>query len=89
MRVLVVISPLIAYPITYRICKELQHTQGSGKRKTANIVTRSEDGEYIVTSSPVYVDDVHHGLAAVEVPRFISPAPDEESETSGTRVVER
>jgi ubiquinol-cytochrome c reductase cytochrome b subunit len=89
MRILVFLLPLIAYPITYKICMELQGTHGSGKRKTANVVTRTEEGEYVATPSPVYVDDVHSGLAAMEVPRFIAPASEEEPEASGTRIVER
>jgi len=48
MRVLVVITPLISYPVTYKICKELQAAKG-GKRKVANTVTRSEEGEYVAT----------------------------------------
>ena len=89
MRVLVVITPLISYPVTYKICKELQASKGSGKRKVANTVTRSEEGEYVATPAPVYVDDMHSDLAAMEVPRFIAPSPDEVEEGSGTRVVER
>ena len=89
MRVLVVIVPIITFPITYKICKELQESHGGGKRKTANTVTRSETGEYVATPSPVYVDDLHSGLAATEVPRFISPLPEEVEEVSGTRIVER
>jgi ubiquinol-cytochrome c reductase cytochrome b subunit len=89
MRVLVFVSPLIAYPITYKICKEMQTTRGSGKRKTPGVVTRTEEGEYVSTPSPVYVDDLHSAPAAVEVPRFIFPSPEEPEEVGGTRVVER
>jgi ubiquinol-cytochrome c reductase cytochrome b subunit len=89
MRVLVFVTPLLAYPITYKICKELQAVHGSGKRKTPNAVTRTEHGEYVATPTPVYVDDVHHDLEATEVPRFIAPAPEETEELSGTRVVDR
>jgi ubiquinol-cytochrome c reductase cytochrome b subunit len=89
MRVLVFVTPLIAYPVTYKICKELQGVHGSGKRKTPNAVSRTEQGEYVATPTPAYVDDVHHGLEATEVPRFIAPEPDEAEELSGTRVVER
>jgi ubiquinol-cytochrome c reductase cytochrome b subunit len=89
MRVLVVITPLISYPVTYKICKELQASKGSGKRKVANTVTRSEEGEYIATPAPVYVDDMHSDLAAMQVPRFIAPSPDEDEEGSGTRIVQR
>jgi hypothetical protein len=32
-----------------------------------------------------YVDDVHHGAAAIEVPRFIAPEPDEEPKSRAAR----
>jgi len=89
MRVLVFVTPLIAYPVTYKICKELQGVHGSGKRKTPNAVTRTHEGEYVATPTPVYVDDVHHDLEPAEVPRFIAPEARESEEASGTRVVER
>ena len=88
MRVLVLISPFVAYPITYKICKEIQGVKGGGKRKTANIVTRTADGEYIATPAPAYIDDQHHDLAPTKVPTFII-ADSEETGESGTRTVER
>jgi ubiquinol-cytochrome c reductase cytochrome b subunit len=89
MRILVVLLPLITYPVTYKICKELQHTHGGGKRKTPGVVTRTSEGEYVSVPSPTYVDDLHRAPAATEVPRYIFPDEDEEEETSGTRVVDR
>jgi hypothetical protein len=59
MRYLTVLVPLIAYPITYKICKELQAVHGGGKRKTPNVVTRTSEGEYPRRPRRVYVDDVH------------------------------
>jgi ubiquinol-cytochrome c reductase cytochrome b subunit len=88
MRILVVISPFIAYPITYKIAKEIQLLKGGGKRKTANVVTRTAEGEYVATPSPVYVDDLHHELAATEVPTFIEPRVEVPTE-GGVRTVTR
>jgi ubiquinol-cytochrome c reductase cytochrome b subunit len=88
MRVLVIITPLIAYPLTYKICLELQGIKRGGKRKTPNVVTRSVEGEYIATPTPTYSEDADHELHATPVPTFIedeSPSPAE----SGVRTVER
>jgi ubiquinol-cytochrome c reductase cytochrome b subunit len=88
MRILVLISPFVAYPLTYRICKEMQGTRGAGKRKTANVVTRTAEGEYVAVPAPAYADDVADDLEPTEVPRFIdeseAPAPE-----SGVRIIER
>ncbi len=89
MRVLVLISPFVAYPITYKICKELQGVEGAGKRKTANVVTRTAEGAYVAEPAPAYPDDVREELEPVEVPRFIESASSAEPETSGVRTVER
>ncbi len=88
MRILVVLSPFIAYPITYKIAKEIQLLKGGGKRKTANVVSRTAEGEYVATPSPVYVDDLHHELAATEVPTFIEPSVDVPTD-GGVRTVTR
>ena len=88
MRILVIISPFVAYPITWKICKELQAVKGGGKRKTTNVVTRSADGEYVATPAPVYVDDLHSELEASQVPKFIVEEPDEQNE-SGVRTTDR
>jgi ubiquinol-cytochrome c reductase cytochrome b subunit len=88
MRVLVFVLPAIAYPITYKICKEMQGVAGAGKRKTTNIVTRTAEGEYIAVPAPTYVDDAPHELGPVTVPTFINDdAPS--GDDSGIRTVER
>jgi ubiquinol-cytochrome c reductase cytochrome b subunit len=90
MRVLVLVSPFIAYPITYKICKEMQGIKGGGKRKTTNVVTRTHEGEYLASAAPVYVDDLPSELEPTEVPRFISPTPNEPDVAEpGARIVER
>jgi ubiquinol-cytochrome c reductase cytochrome b subunit len=88
MRILVILSPFVAYPITWKICKEVQGVKGGGKRKTTNVVTRTAGGEYVATAAPVYVDDAHSELEATPVPMFILEEPDEPGE-SGVRTAER
>jgi ubiquinol-cytochrome c reductase cytochrome b subunit len=88
MRVLCLIAPIVAYPITYKICKELQGFKGAGKRKTPNVVVRTAQGEYVATSAPVYVDDMHYGLDPTVVPTFITADAKEPSD-SGVRIAER
>ena len=88
MRVLCVVTPILAYPITYKICRELQAVKGGGKRKTPNVVSRTTEGQYVATPSPAYVDDVPQHLEPTEVPQFITVDADQSGE-SGVRVVER
>jgi len=88
MRVLCIIVPFIAYPITVRICREMQGVRGAGKRKTANVVTRTSEGEYVATPAPVYVDDRHDYVEPVAVPEVIYAEPTE-VEDPGVRTVER
>jgi len=92
MRVLCLVTPFLAYPITYKICREMQGVEGAGKRKTTNVVTRTAEGEYLATPAPVYVDDqVHeHEADAVPVPTFVAEAAEDEAQgPSGVRRVER
>jgi ubiquinol-cytochrome c reductase cytochrome b subunit len=88
MRILAIAVPIITYPVTYKICKELQAVHGAGKRKTPNIVSRTSEGEYVATATPVYSEDAHHELEPTVVPTFIEEVPDEPVE-SGVRTVER
>ena len=86
MRVLTFLVPLITYPVAYYLAKEMQHAPGSGKRKTANVVTRSATGEYIAVPAPAYDEDMHHELEATAVPTFIEPDP---SSDTGVRKAPR
>ena len=88
MRILVLVSPFIAYPITYKICKELQGLHGGGKRKTPNLVMRTAEGAYVAVPTPAYGDDVPPELEPETVPTFIEPEAEERLE-SGVRTVER
>jgi ubiquinol-cytochrome c reductase cytochrome b subunit len=96
MRVLVIVIPLLSYPLTYRIAKEMQGVVGVGKRKVTNVVVRTDAGEYVATPAPVYVDDAHHELNPVPVPTFIegieseaTDVPDALETAPGVRRVER
>ncbi len=88
MRILVLVSPFIAYPITYKICKEMQGYHGAGTRKTPNVVTRTAEGAYVAAPTPAYGDDAPRELEPEPVPTFIEPEPEERRE-SGVRTVER
>ena len=79
MRILCIVMPVLAYPVTYKICREMQGFAGAGKRKTTNIVTRTAGGEYVATPAPVYVDDLHHEHEpdAVPVPTYVVDSDEE------------
>jgi ubiquinol-cytochrome c reductase cytochrome b subunit len=53
-RWLLLIVPVIAFPVTYKICKELQETPEAGKRKSFNIVIRSAEGGYTTVPAEEY-----------------------------------
>jgi len=53
-RVLCVVVPLVVYPVTYKICTEMSHTRGAGKRKRYNIIVRGEDGGYSAITAEEY-----------------------------------
>ncbi len=91
MRILVLISPFVAYPIAYKIAKELHETKGGGRRKVTNVVTRTESGEYVAVPAPAYVDDVREELEPTPVPVFIEETEPtgEDDASGGVRVVER
>ncbi|HUD69267.1 MAG TPA: ubiquinol-cytochrome c reductase cytochrome b subunit [Acidimicrobiales bacterium] len=71
MRVLTVIVPVIAYFLTYKICKELQAVPGAGKRKVVNVVRMTEDGEYVATPVAPPQELADHELDAEPVPELI------------------
>jgi ubiquinol-cytochrome c reductase cytochrome b subunit len=93
MRILCIVVPILAYPVTYKICREMQGFSGAGKRKTTNIVTRTTAGEYLATPAPVYVDDLahEHEHDAVPVPTFVVDDEDtvDAEDMSGVRRIPR
>ena len=91
MRILCIVLPIISYPITYKICREMQGFAGAGKRKTANVVSRTTEGEYLAAPAPVYVDDmVHeHEHDALPVPTYVLEGEAEAAESGGVRRIPR
>ncbi len=53
-RIACIAVPIIAFPVTYKICKEIQAAPGAGSRKRHNIVVRSAEGGYDVVPSDEY-----------------------------------
>ena len=91
MRILVILVPVLAYPITLRICKELQQVPEGGKRKRANVVMRSAEGAYTTVPAEQRPGDGHHELPAEPVPTFIDLDEDDgaDSTDEGVRRVDR
>ena len=52
MRILVVVTPFVCYFVTWKICLEMQALPNAGRRKVANVVTLTEEGEYVATPMP-------------------------------------
>jgi len=57
--------------LTHKICQELQASQGAGKRKRANVVTRTPDGEYLSAPAEPRPGDEHVDLEPEPVPDFL------------------
>jgi ubiquinol-cytochrome c reductase cytochrome b subunit len=83
MRVLVIVVPFVSYGITYLICKELQALPGAGKRKRMNVVTLTDEGEYVATPVPPSRNDEHVELEPEPVPGRIEPAAMGDASTDG------
>jgi ubiquinol-cytochrome c reductase cytochrome b subunit len=71
MRVLVILVPLITYPVTLKICQELATAPGAGKRKRSNVVSRTAEGEYLAVTAEQRPGDEHEELDAEPIPDFI------------------
>jgi ubiquinol-cytochrome c reductase cytochrome b subunit len=84
-RIAIFVVPVIAGLVTWRICIEMQHASGIGKRKRAVIVSRSETGEYTTTPAPGRVDADVVELDAAPVPVLIDmdSAPEPEPVGAG------
>jgi ubiquinol-cytochrome c reductase cytochrome b subunit len=88
-RFAVVVVPIITYFITYKICQEMRHAEGIGKRKRAAVVMRSAEGEYTTVPSAARPGDGHEELEAVPVPTYIDLVPPELATGAGVRRVMR
>ncbi len=84
-RVACVAVPLVVGPVTYKICKELQHTPNAGKRKRHTIIVRSAEGAYTSVDAEEYPGYVSAELEPVGIehvdlePALASAAPAEET----------
>jgi len=74
-RIAVIVVPIVAYFITYQLCREMQGVGGIGKRKRAVVVRLSAEGEYTTTPTPPRPDDVHSELEPEPVPVRIDIEP--------------
>jgi ubiquinol-cytochrome c reductase cytochrome b subunit len=74
-RIATVVVPIIAAPVAYQLCLEMQGVHGFGKRKRAVVVTRSTDGEYSTVTSAPRPDDEHVEMDPEPVPGRIDVEP--------------
>jgi len=74
-RVLVFLVPAIVYPVTYRICKELQQVPTSGKRRRPNVVVRSPEGGYSTIRTEVRPGDAVPEIEALPLDEGIELVP--------------
>jgi ubiquinol-cytochrome c reductase cytochrome b subunit len=88
-RFAVVIAPIIAYFVTYKICLEMRAAEGIGKRKRAVIIERSTTGEYTTVETEPRPGDGSEELDAIPVPTFIDLVPPELATGEGVRRVMR
>jgi ubiquinol-cytochrome c reductase cytochrome b subunit len=70
-RFAVVLAPIIAYYVTFKICHEMRDAEGVGKRKRAVIIERTPSGEYHTVPTLERPGDEHHELDAIPVPTYI------------------
>jgi ubiquinol-cytochrome c reductase cytochrome b subunit len=70
MRILVVVTPFVCYFVAWKICHELQAVPTGGRRKVANVVTLTAEGEYVATPMPP-PPGTHRDLDPEPVPALI------------------
>jgi ubiquinol-cytochrome c reductase cytochrome b subunit len=83
-RVAVVVVPIVAAWVTWRICIEMQGVSGVGQRKRAMVVSRTASGEYVAVPSEPRPGDEHRELEATPVPTRIELEPETVGAGSGT-----
>ncbi len=88
-RVAVIVAPIIGYFVAYKICQEMRAAEGIGKRKRAQIVTRSATGEYSTHPAGDRPGDGVEELDAIPVPTHIDLVPPELATEAGVRRVMR
>lgn len=75
-RVCVILVPIVAGLVAWRICIEMQHTPGAVRRKRAVIVSRTPQGEYVAVPSEPRPGDEHVELTPEPVPVRIDVEPE-------------
>ena len=75
-RVAVVVVPIVAGLVAWRICIEMQHTPGAVRRKRAMVVSRTAQGEYVAVPSEPRPGDEHVELTPEPVPVRIEIEPE-------------
>ncbi len=75
-RIACIVVPIVVFPVTYKICREIQETPGAGSRKRPNIVVRTAEGGYEVVPSEEYP-------GYVEREPDLEPVPVEEVDVVG------
>jgi hypothetical protein len=88
-RFFVVLAPIVAYYLTFKICHEMIAAEGIGRRKRALVVSRSTEGAYSTVESDLRPGDGHDELEAIPVPAFIDTTDRELVTASGVRRVIR
>jgi ubiquinol-cytochrome c reductase cytochrome b subunit len=92
-RFAVLVVPIVAFFVTWRLCLDMAGTEGAGRRKRANVVIRSAGGEYEVEKSAGRPGDGYGELEPAPVPTFVEltdrPQPVGAGEASGVRRIPR
>jgi ubiquinol-cytochrome c reductase cytochrome b subunit len=90
-RVLCVVVPIVVFPVTYKICKEMQAAPTVGRRKRFNTVVRSSEGGYEAVPTAEYAGYVQAELEPVDVDNvdLESANADPNPPTEGVTRVER
>ncbi len=70
-RALVIFVPIVVFPITYKICIELQHQHRPTKTKRHNVVIRSAEGGYSTVEVKPRPGDVREVLPPLPVDAMI------------------
>ena len=90
-RFIVIIVPIIAGFVTWRICLDMAGVPGIGKRKRAVVVVRSAEGQYVTIPTPPRPGDGHEEEEPITVPVAIDVSDDGglEPVPAGVRRVDR
>jgi ubiquinol-cytochrome c reductase cytochrome b subunit len=88
-RFAVVIAPIVAGFVAYKICLEMRAAEGIGQRKRAVVIERSATGEYSTVLTEPRPGDGHEEAEAIPVPIYIDMVPSELATGEGVRRVMR